>query len=288
MAEHVRASNVELYSEIMRDQANAIFESIDRFLNYESDRNVPLWRKNIEPIANDQVSREATEVIEQQHLISYVVFRCIRDGNGDIWELENITSNVDIAHLDHIRLTESFQGYSLHTDPDEEANVKTAMAENPNFVLLRTILDWSREDGNVWSEQITWSGGFEECERLAHLLDIGNTNTPSSSSSIRLRTEYFDLHSESRNLFISLQETHPVAATISLIDSWPTVDISRENDGIGDSGGLLCAICLDKLRFGETAKQMPCNHLFHDFCIFQWFSRRLVCPLCRKEFHNPA
>jgi hypothetical protein len=38
----------------------------------------------------------------QQHLISRVVFRSMRHGNGDLWDFESSRENMDIADLDKI------------------------------------------------------------------------------------------------------------------------------------------------------------------------------------------
>jgi hypothetical protein len=30
-------------------------------------------------------------------------------------------------------------------------------------------------------------------------------------------------------------------------------------------------------------RAMPCSHIFHQHCIFQWLHRNAVCPLCRHQ-----
>ena len=97
--------------------------------------------------------------MQKHHLISDVLFRCIRQGDrSDMLEFENMRENVDISQLDYnILLTENCEGYSWCFDPDEEGDVKTVMSRNPNVLFLQTILDWSRKDRNVWSQQIAWS-----------------------------------------------------------------------------------------------------------------------------------
>ena len=96
--------------------------------------------------------------MQKHHLISDVLFRCIRQGDrSDMLEFENMRENVDISQLDYnILLTENCEGYSWCFDPDEEGDVKTVMSRNPNVLFLQTILDWSHKDRNVWSQQIAW------------------------------------------------------------------------------------------------------------------------------------
>lgn len=46
---------------------------------------------------------------------------------------------------------------------------------------------------------------------------------------------------------------------------------------------LLCAICRESLGIGSLNKSctIPCGHVFHDHCIFNWLERSQTCPHCR-------
>ncbi|KAK4420769.1 RING-H2 finger protein ATL17 [Sesamum alatum] len=45
-----------------------------------------------------------------------------------------------------------------------------------------------------------------------------------------------------------------------------------------------CAICLQDLNDGESARMLPsCKHFFHLDCIDQWLTRQGNCPICRKD-----
>lgn len=46
---------------------------------------------------------------------------------------------------------------------------------------------------------------------------------------------------------------------------------------------LQCSICLEEFGFGADAKEMPCNHKFHDACIFPWLELHSSCPVCRYQ-----
>jgi hypothetical protein len=70
------------------------------------------------------------------------------------------------------------------------------MTENIDTLLLRGIFDWSRPDGNVWSQQIVWSGSFADSQRLVQLMEV-------NSPSIEVRIQHFDLHTHLRELFIA-------------------------------------------------------------------------------------
>lgn len=69
------------------------------------------------------------------------------------------------------------------------------------------------------------------------------------------------------------------------IDSIPTVQISssmlcsaEDSDSV-----LLCAVCKEDFEIGESARRLPCSHLYHSDCIIPWLSEHNSCPLCRFE-----
>lgn len=41
-----------------------------------------------------------------------------------------------------------------------------------------------------------------------------------------------------------------------------------------------CAICWDEM---ETARKLPCNHLFHNSCLRSWLEQDTSCPTCRTS-----
>lgn len=45
-----------------------------------------------------------------------------------------------------------------------------------------------------------------------------------------------------------------------------------------------CSICLEDMRRNSLVTRLPCSHVFHDACIFEWLrDRNPTCPLCRFE-----
>jgi len=52
---------------------------------------------------------------------------------------------------------------------------------------------------------------------------------------------------------------------------------------------LNCSICFDDFKLEETeTRKLPCNHLFHEKCIFPWLQINGTCPVCRKDLTNGA
>lgn len=40
-----------------------------------------------------------------------------------------------------------------------------------------------------------------------------------------------------------------------------------------------CAICWDEM---DSARKLPCGHLFHNSCLFSWLEQDISCPICRS------
>ena len=44
-----------------------------------------------------------------------------------------------------------------------------------------------------------------------------------------------------------------------------------------------CAICWDEM---ESARKLPCGHLFHSPCLRSWLEQDTSCPTCRYRFRS--
>ncbi|XP_020885345.1 LOW QUALITY PROTEIN: probable E3 ubiquitin-protein ligase RHC2A [Arabidopsis lyrata subsp. lyrata] len=69
------------------------------------------------------------------------------------------------------------------------------------------------------------------------------------------------------------------------MESLPTVEISSSmlSCASSDDSNLPCAICREDFVVGESARKLPCNHLYHNDCIIPWLTSHNSCPLCRFE-----
>ncbi|CAF2124009.1 hypothetical protein BRARA_C02255 [Brassica rapa] len=65
----------------------------------------------------------------------------------------------------------------------------------------------------------------------------------------------------------------------------PTVEISSSMlcCSSSDDSTLACAICREDFVIGESARRLPCDHLYHHDCITPWLTSHNTCPLCRFE-----
>lgn len=48
-----------------------------------------------------------------------------------------------------------------------------------------------------------------------------------------------------------------------------------------------CPICLDILNESQPNRKLPCNHIFHETCLFTWVQGDISnCPVCRRNLMN--
>ncbi|XP_038907201.1 E3 ubiquitin-protein ligase RING1-like [Benincasa hispida] len=69
-------------------------------------------------------------------------------------------------------------------------------------------------------------------------------------------------------------------ASKSAIEKLPTVTVTED---LLNSEMNQCAVCIDEFEKGIKVKQMPCKHVFHDYCILPWLELHNSCPVCRFE-----
>eukprot|EP00741_Cyanophora_paradoxa_P024991 tig00000319_g24123.t1 len=44
-----------------------------------------------------------------------------------------------------------------------------------------------------------------------------------------------------------------------------------------------CQVCKDRMAAGLRVMKLPCDHIYHEACISQWFDANRTCPVCRRE-----
>ena len=184
-----------------------ILQRINGHLNGNGTNGGTVWKRYADSTETDDISAECAV---NQHLVSSVVFTRIETENGYTWKLENVWDNVSIHRLNEIGQKARYEWYPVkYSGP---RNICVAMAEDANVVLARTIIDWSRLDGSVWSQQIVWSGSFADCRRVLQLLE-------DNSNSIQLRGDRFDLHRHLRKQYIARHDSCPTAAAMAAVES---------------------------------------------------------------------
>jgi hypothetical protein len=128
---------------------------------------------------------------------------------------------VDILRLDEIPLAGECEWQSLNYTGGPNV-VKIAIVRDANVLLFQSIMDWSRLNGDVISQQIVWSGNFENCQWILQVLE-DNSDTPNT---LTLAREVFPLHPELREQHIIRHSIHCLVACIAAIAKLGPVFIS--------------------------------------------------------------
>ncbi|XP_076904242.1 uncharacterized protein LOC143559604 [Bidens hawaiensis] len=58
----------------------------------------------------------------------------------------------------------------------------------------------------------------------------------------------------------------------------------EEDNNDDDDDDKRCVICLEVFEPKEVVMVTPCNHMFHEDCIFPWVKSNGKCPVCRFSF----
>mmetsp|Transcript_13870 Transcript_13870/g.17201 ORF Transcript_13870/g.17201 Transcript_13870/m.17201 type:complete len:244 (-) Transcript_13870:1332-2063(-) len=48
-----------------------------------------------------------------------------------------------------------------------------------------------------------------------------------------------------------------------------------------------CIICQYTFSASSLVMQLPCGHIYHNDCLIQWYSRSILCPMCRQPIVGP-
>lgn len=117
------------------------------------------------------------------------------------------------------------------------------------------------------------NGGGAQLNQIFSQVIPGVSANPQDYASGR---EFQDLLN---HLFESQMPRGNPPARQSEIDCLPEVTISAQQA----ADELECSICKDEFEEGATARQMPCEHLYHADCITKWLGLHNQCPVCRFE-----
>ncbi|CAG8548757.1 3296_t:CDS:2, partial [Paraglomus occultum] len=71
-------------------------------------------------------------------------------------------------------------------------------------------------------------------------------------------------------------------ASESAMKALPIVKITDEHTG----SQATCPICLDQFMVESVVRQLPCQHMYCEECIFEWLRVNNTCPMCRKGIES--
>jgi hypothetical protein len=70
--------------------------------------------------------------------------------------------------------------------------------------------------------------------------------------------------------------------TLDQVEEWLPPMQYQPDEELGEDHA--CSICLDEFIGGDSVRQLPCKHIFHDDCVGKWLvERSSTCPLCKLD-----
>lgn len=116
--------------------------------------------------------------------------------------------------------------------------------------------------------------------------ESGSTST-SSAAALRQerlpspRAFHFDLD-DLMSSFLSSPRPPPVSQR--RLAEIPKVTVTTEHT----STNTQCSVCFDEFQVNtsDVVRKLPCNHLFHEKCIFPWLRINGTCPVCRASLNQ--
>ncbi|KAF8113873.1 hypothetical protein N665_0045s0111 [Sinapis alba] len=138
----------------------------------------------------------------------------------------------------------------------------------------------------------TSDGGDNQLERRSYTCNecdiiITILSSSTSPSPYCPQCNLVSSFSSSTPFEVGLDDDHENEDNEELI---PTVEISPSTLCCcsSDDSTLACAICREDFVIGESARRLPCDHLYHNDCIVPWLASHNSCPLCRFELPAAA
>ncbi|KAL3118846.1 hypothetical protein niasHT_008193 [Heterodera trifolii] len=110
-----------------------------------------------------------------------------------------------------------------------------------------------------------------------------NVSATSSNSPVTVDNAAQSSADTVRNLAIEEQQSVQSSGRHRIGNNGKQVDERRSDssDTITTPAKECCSICLSKI--GPKAKQIKCQHTFHEQCINRWLQENTTCPICRQS-----
>eukprot|EP00638_Chattonella_subsalsa_P010455 CAMPEP_0117753386 /NCGR_PEP_ID=MMETSP0947-20121206/12189_1 /TAXON_ID=44440 /ORGANISM="Chattonella subsalsa, Strain CCMP2191" /LENGTH=146 /DNA_ID=CAMNT_0005572247 /DNA_START=281 /DNA_END=721 /DNA_ORIENTATION=+ len=76
------------------------------------------------------------------------------------------------------------------------------------------------------------------------------------------------------------------AEKLMRLGSFKWKETKRSSLSLKTQLGPECCICLNEYTGNQDLTKLPCQHIFHNKCIFKWLSTSPNCPLCANDIEN--
>lgn len=194
------------------------------------------------------------------------------------YDFSSDDENKDYSYLDEPQERISFNSFTLPNGDIEETttisfNINEVMNRMENLIFNSMLRSFARvflNDPNNPHRSTTNGGATDEeinnfVDRLRHMIDNNEDD-------------------ELNRLFEQFKKEGPPPASEDALNKLNLIDVKEFSELHKNECNSLCSICQSELVDTESKIcKLPCNHYFHNDCVFQWLKLHGLCPICRNK-----
>ena len=176
----------------------------------------------------------------------------------------------------------------IEREIDDNGNIiETRKEVTSNGAIKKTIIVKDM-NGNIKSQSVNISGGNNLNNNTAFSFSSFNSNMPNNEnmfgtglnnvmsnmmnniSNMVVNNLNINMNNENVNHGLDPQIINNLLVTSSNLSEL------SENE-------ITCIICMEDFKNDEDVIYLPCQHLFHKDCIYEWFKINDFCPICKLK-----
>ena len=175
---------------------------------------------------------------------------------------------------------------------DDNGNITETKKETTSNGSIKTTITVKDKNGNIKNQSVNISNGNNSNNNMLFSFSSFNSNMPNNTNilgnglnnimnnmmnnvmnninNIVVNNSNFVMNDENMNHGLDPQ----ILNNLLVIKS----DLSElsENE-------TTCIICMENYKNEEDVIYLPCQHLFHKNCLFEWFKINDCCPICKLK-----
>lgn len=149
------------------------------------------------------------------------------------------------------------------------------MSQKTRFSLINVLASSQLFEGMDNSTQTTINKKIKKLKRfIRQVAEQQNTDEEVYTATLDLPEWVIDMDEIPDDTPSS--PVNPKFLSVAKLETFCFVDLNTTTQ-------LSCLICMENFTDKSIVRQLPCQHIFCDKCILQWFDHSDACPKCRGQ-----